>query len=84
MDRPHPQTHQSPALSGFKAIITLILEKLCNKYLHPLKQNILFCDFKTNKIVVTEIGGAELGNKFSFVLFTPEWLTNVHKTVHTC
>jgi hypothetical protein len=31
----------------------LIIEKFCNKYLHPLKQNILFCDFKTNKIVVT-------------------------------
>jgi len=41
-------------------------------YRHPLNQNILFCDVKAIKIIVTQMGVQNLGINSVFVLFTSD------------
>ena len=58
--------------------ILLILHttrKQCNEpslTVHPLNQNILFCDVKAIKIIVTQMGVQKLGINSVFALFTSD------------
>ena len=59
-----------PNSSGSSVTCDRQIDQNCT--VHPLNQNILFCDVKAINIIVTQMGVQNLGINSVFVLFTSD------------